>query len=84
MSVPSLLHEHLTIRPAAPSDERHLRDLAELDGHRLPAGERLVAATGDRVVAAVDVRTGTAISDPFVRTAPAVELLRLRARQLAG
>jgi hypothetical protein len=82
MSAPSLLHQHLVIRPADVADERPLAELAQLDGHDLPAGPRLVASAGDRVVAAVEVGSGTTVADPFVRTADVVDLLRLRARQL--
>lgn len=71
------------IRRASVADEQALSDLAELDGHPLPAGrDRLVGELAGRVVAAVDVRSGTTVADPFVPTAAVVDLLGLRAAQV--
>jgi hypothetical protein len=46
-------------------------------------GDVLVAESGGRVVAALTVRDGLAVADPFVRTAGLVRLLRAHASQLA-
>jgi hypothetical protein len=73
----------IVIRPATASDAPALWRLAVLDEARVPSagpgvliaevdGKPVAALAGDQVVA-----------DPFVRTASLVELLRLRARQLA-
>jgi hypothetical protein len=72
----------LTIRPARQSDLSSLELLAQLDSRRRLAGEVLLALSGDRPVAAVAVADGRATADPFLPTAPAVELLRHRAQQL--
>ena len=48
----------------------------------VPAGELLVAETGDEVVAALSVDTGARVADPFRRTADVVDLLAYRARRL--
>ena len=48
----------------------------------VPAGDLLVAETGDEVVAALSLDTGARIADPFRRTADVVDLLAYRARRL--
>jgi hypothetical protein len=71
------------IRPASVRDERAMADLAALEERpELPAGDRLVGELGGRVVAALDVRSGRAVADPFVPTSAIVELLGLRAMQV--
>ena len=72
----------LKIRPADPIDEAAIARLAQLDSTEAPAGEVLVAESGDELVAALPVDGGRPVADPFRRTAEVVELLRLRARQL--
>lgn len=72
----------LTIR-VSDRAEPGLQRLAALDGAPLPSGPRLVAELSGRPVAAVGLRTGDAIADPFERSAALVELLRVRAGQLA-
>jgi hypothetical protein len=47
-----------------------------------PAGDLLIAETGDEVVAALSVDTGARVADPFRRTADVVDLLAYRARGL--
>jgi hypothetical protein len=70
------------IRHASRADARAIDRLAELDEHALPQGERLVGELEGRVVAALEVGSGTAIADPFVPTQGVVELLGLRAAQV--
>ena len=72
----------VTIRAARGSDGFALRRLAELDSREVPAGDLLVAETGDEVVAALSLETGARIADPFRRTADVVDLLAYRARRL--
>ena len=72
----------LLIRPAAADDEPAIARLSALDEHELPRGERLIGERGGRIVAALDVRSGEAVADPFVPTAGVVELLGLRAAQV--
>ena len=72
----------LVIRPAAPGDEPAIARLSALDEHELPRGDRLVGERGGRIVAALDVRSGDAIADPFVPTSGLLELLGLRAAQV--
>jgi hypothetical protein len=70
------------IRPAAANDEPEIARLSALDERELPAGERLIAELGGKIVAALDVRSGRAVADPFVPTSGIVELLGLRAAQV--
>ena len=70
------------IRPAKAADERAIAQLSALDERELPTGDRLIAELGGRIVAALDVRSGRAIADPFVPTSAIVELLGLRAAQV--
>ena len=74
----------IVIRPASASDEHALWRLAALDdAPALPAGPGvLVAEENGRPVAAY--AGGHAIADPFRPTAHVVELLRLRASQIAA
>jgi len=74
----------VTVRLAAGSDAASLARLAALDSAEAPEGVTLLAEIEGETVAAVPVRGGRAIADPFRRTAAAVELLELRAAQLRG
>jgi hypothetical protein len=72
----------ITIRAATDGDGAALARLQELDGHVLPTGPRLLAETGGRIVAAAELRSGSAVADPFAPSAGVVSLLQLRADQL--
>jgi hypothetical protein len=82
MSALSNLAPTVIIRAARGSDGPALRRLAALDSRDLPAGELLIAETGDAVVAALSLETGARVADPFRRTADVVDLLTYRARGL--
>ena len=71
--------EPVVSRRAAAPDEPALERLAALDERELPRGERLIALLAGRPVAAVEVRSGFTVADPFVSTGAIVELLGLRA-----
>ena len=70
------------IRPASTGDRRAIDRLAALDERELPTGRRLVGELEGRIVAALEIRSGKAIADPFVPTQGIVELLGLRAAQV--
>src|SRR4051794_10834957 len=74
----------LTIRSAGPADTTALTDLARLDSTRPLSGDVLVAEAAGRPVAALALDTGRAVSDPFVASAEAVAVLRVRATQLGA
>lgn len=78
--------DHLTvaIRRARDSDIALLHDLADLDSCKPLEGPVLVALVEDGIWAAIGLDDGRVIADPFLPTARAVELLRLRVRQLRG
>ena len=72
----------IAIRRARDSDMPLLHDLAEVDSAKPLAGPVLVAVIEGRIWAAVGLDGDHVIADPFLPTAPAVELLRLRVAQL--
>jgi hypothetical protein len=74
----------LTIRTATAADTAALTRLAALDSSEIPAGPIFVAEQDDRLIAAVSARDGSAIADPFTRSADAVEILRRRAKQVTA
>ncbi|HEX8156499.1 MAG TPA: hypothetical protein VF526_03840 [Solirubrobacteraceae bacterium] len=74
----------LVIRRARDIDRPLLRDLAELDSACPIDGAALVADVNGRPWAALALEDQRVVADPFLPTAAAVQLLRLRARQLAA
>jgi hypothetical protein len=76
--------EELSVRPARADDTFALRRLAQVDSARPLDGDVLLAEAGGRLLAAVEVESGRAVADPFLPSANAVALLRLRAHQLLG
>lgn len=74
----------VTIRRLEASDLYRVERLAQRDTRPLPAGWLLGAERQGRLIAAISVDTGEWVADPFHPTAEVVELLRLRAHQLAG
>jgi hypothetical protein len=73
----------VTLRWAAASDREGLRHLAELESTTPPDGGALVAEVDGRLRAALPLDGSEPIADPFHRGAELIELLRLRAAQLA-
>ena len=73
--------EAITIRHSTPEDLTAIRELAELDGGRPPAGAALVGLVDGRLVAAVGVEDGRTVADPFSYTANLVGMLSVRAAQ---
>jgi hypothetical protein len=74
----------ITIRRATDADARAIDRLARLDSQRTPEGPHLVALSGERFVAAVALRSGRVVADPFTASEQIVELLRERAGHLTG
>lgn len=71
----------ITIRKAREDDARDIARLAALDEAAVPTGAALLAFVDGRLAAARPLGRGEAVADPFLRTADAVALLDLRARQ---
>ena len=73
----------VTLRYAGAADRDRLYELAELDSAPVPLGPMLVAEVDGRLRAAMPLDGSRAIVDPFHRGTELVDLLRVRARQLA-
>src|SRR5829696_904767 len=69
----------LSLRPATAADA--VAYLSELDETERLEGSVLLAFSGGRAVAAMSLADGRTAADPFARTADAVDLLKVRARQ---
>lgn len=75
--------DSVTIRDAFPDDALALVRLATLDSAEVPPQPILVAEVNGELRAALSLRDGAVIADPFRRTQALVELLSSRATQLA-
>ena len=73
----------LVLRRAHARDAARVRRVAQLDSTRPPLGDLLVAEVRGDVLAWIELATCRTAADPFRPTAQLVELLQLRARQLA-
>jgi hypothetical protein len=74
----------VTIRHAFPDDALALLRLAALDSSEPPVAPALVAEVGGELRAALSLRDGGVIADPFHRTQALVDLLHARASQLTA
>ncbi|HKG35021.1 MAG TPA: hypothetical protein VKA89_01145 [Solirubrobacterales bacterium] len=75
LAAPGPSIDDVLIRRADGRDCRALDRLEQLEGRRLGLGGALVAEVGGEVVAAVPLAGGTAVADPFRRTAWLIEML---------
>lgn len=75
--------DSLTVRRAGAEDAAQLLRLAALDSADVPTGDVLLAERSGQALAALSLADGHAVADPFEHTAAMVDLLRLRAAQLA-
>jgi len=74
----------IVIRQSVAEDVRTLAGLAALDSRPELTGPALLAEVDGVPRAALDLHDGSVAADPFAPTTELVELLRLRARRLAG
>jgi hypothetical protein len=74
----------VALRLADADEDDVVRYIAELDSASPPGGEVLLALVDGDPIAAMSLRDGHVVADPFVPTAGAVALLRIRAMHLAG
>ena len=72
----------VVLRPAHQGDHEALRRLAALDSSRPVAGLIILAEREGEIAAALELRTGRSIADPFKPTAGLVDLLEARAALL--
>jgi hypothetical protein len=65
----------ITVRLAQPADEQAIARLAGRDSRPVPPAPWLVAERDGELQAAVSLRTGAVVADPFRPTAQLVKLL---------
>jgi hypothetical protein len=70
------------LRLAGTDDAKVVRTLAALDDAPMLDGPVLLAVLDGEEVAALSLRNGRVVANPFVLTGEAIALLRLRAEQL--
>lgn len=71
----------VTVRRSREDDAPGLRDLADLDSARLPAGVMLIAEVDGELRAAVSLDGRSVIADPFHHTRHLVDLLEAARRE---
>jgi hypothetical protein len=72
----------ITIRPTRPTDVDELRRVAQRDSRPVPDGEKLIAVADGEIRAAISLRTGETIADPFQPTEELVRMLALQRSQM--
>ena len=83
MTVQQTYAQDLIIRRLGAGDSVALRRLGELEGREAPRGRLLGAFLSDHLIAVASTG-GESLADPFVPSAEALELLRLRVEQMRG
>ncbi len=78
-----MTEETITIRRAGSRDRETLIRLAGRDSAILPDDDFLIADVAGEAWAAIGLRTGAAVADPFRPSGDVAELLRIRARDMA-
>jgi hypothetical protein len=68
----------IILQQATAAEDEALRELSQLDSARTVGRPALMAIVDDRLIAAVSLRDGRIVADPFAETDDAVALLRLR------
>ena len=76
--------EPVTLRMRSAEDDDQLLNLALLSASRKPSGWYVVAEVEGAPVAALPLAGGSALTDPFRRTAHLLPLLELRVAQITG
>ena len=74
----------IALRIAASDEGKVVTRLAALDDARALDGQVLLAVADGEPIAALSLDDGRVVANPFVRTADAVALLRLREQHLRG
>jgi len=72
----------IELRMCKPADDPEIDRLAALSEAPVPYGRLVVALLDGKLVAALPLNGDPIIRDPFVKTAPLVRLLEVRAEQL--
>lgn len=74
--------DQVTIRLSTEDETWAIERLAALEARPLPVGSMLVAEVRGQIVAALPIRGGEPLANPFRPTTHVVSLLRLRREQL--
>ncbi len=74
----------ISLRAATSNDGRALTRLAALDSAEVPTAPVLMAEVDGEPQAALSLRDGQVVADPFAPTAELVSLLRVHADALAA
>jgi hypothetical protein len=74
----------IAFRTATSEDDSLLRDLSALDSHPPLQRPAVIAVVDGSAVAALSLRDGQIVADPFTRTEDVVGLLRARVAALAA
>jgi hypothetical protein len=69
----------ILLQQATAAEDSALRELSQLDSARTVTRPALMAVVDGALVAAISLRDGRVVADPFVETEAAVALLRVRA-----
>ena len=77
------MQDPITIRASTDHDRAALLKLAALDSRPAPAADSLLAFAGTELRAALPLDGSAPLADPFQPTAEIVDLLRVRATQMA-
>lgn len=77
-------YDEVTVRWAKPRDAEAIRRVAGRDSKLSPAGATLVAEVAGEIAAALAIDGGETIADPFRPTSDLVDMLELRAAQIAA
>jgi hypothetical protein len=72
----------IILQQATAAQDAALRELSQLDSARTVSRPALMAVVDDRLLAAISLRDGRVVADPFAETEAAVALLRVRASGL--
>jgi len=77
-------YDSVAIRMARPEDDYAIARVAALDSRKAPTGRVLVAEADGEVIAALSVSNGAQAADPFSWTSEVMELMEMRAVQIAA
>jgi hypothetical protein len=72
----------IILQQATAAEDAALRELSQLDSARTVSRPALMAVVDGKLLAAISLRDGRVVADPFVETEAAVALLRVRASAL--
>jgi len=85
VQTPTSTRTEIALRVLGHADREELERIAAVDSVAPLDGDLVLGAEMEgRLVAAISIPDGAVVADPFIRSAAAVELLRLRAAQLGA